>query len=233
VSNVLIAESDNDIAFLKAIIQHLNEVVNCSLTITEYYSLGGIDNLENQLKILRKNLEKENFQKIGIVCDLDRETRLSKFDWVNHQIQKIFPEAEYINNTQNLFQLTSVIDTQIGCYFVHIKEGDESGQIQEYGELETVLRQIKTQPSPHADCIEAWKSCVEAKKRETEPEFSISQKAIDKKWIQNYIREDTPSKKEKRKADNINLVKALEKKEIWNFAHPSLDELKEFLLLFA
>ena len=48
-----------------------------------------------------------------------------------------------------------------------------------------MLREIKTQDSPHADCVEAWRSCLAQKN------IDINRKKIDKLWIQNYIREDT------------------------------------------
>jgi hypothetical protein len=49
-------------------------------------------------------------------------------------------------------------------------------------------------------------------------------------WIQNYIREDTPSQSEKRAAQKYcKLSHALTQKDIWNFEHEVLNELKEFL----
>ncbi|MFM2026329.1 MAG: hypothetical protein DWQ51_15410 [Microcystis wesenbergii TW10] len=110
-------------------------------------------------------------------------------------------------------------NTQIGCHFLHVNE---------QGELETVLREIKTQDSPHADCVEAWRFCLAQKN------IDINRKKIDKLWIQNYIREDTPSQNEKRDPKKYcNLSHALTKKDIWNFEHEVLNELKEFLQLFA
>jgi len=64
--------------------------------------------------------------------------------------------------------------------------------------------------------------------------LDINRKKIDKLWIQNYIREDTPSQNEKRDFKKYcNLPHALTKKDIWNFEHEVLNELKEFLQLFA
>lgn len=232
--NVLIAENKDDLAFLEAILKHLKEVSNCSIAIAEFRPLKGICNLTKNLEELRTTLEIENIEKIGIVLDLDQKTISERLTWVNQRVQQVFTGSETIKNTQSLFNLNSSIETKIGCYLLHVKERDDSGNVlEEYGELETVLRVIKTQPSPHADCLAAWKSCIEDKKRETEPNFTISRKKIDKLWVQNYIREDIPSRNEQRKADQINLENALKKEDIWDFAHLVLDELKDFLRLFA
>jgi hypothetical protein len=224
VANVMIVESQDDEAFLRAIIEHINESNHLTITIVEFYILDGIErenyrSLEQRLKRLNNTLLKDDIQKIGIVLDLDEQTREERLALVSQCIQRVFREAVRIDDTQKLFQLNASTNTQIGCHFLHVNE---------QGELETVLREIKTQDSPHADCVEAWRFCLAQKN------IDINRKKIDKLWIQNYIREDTPSQNEKREAKKYcNLSHALTKKDIWNFEHEVLNELKEFLQLFA
>jgi hypothetical protein len=224
VANVMIVESKDDQAFLEAIINHLKESTHLTIAIFEFYILDGIEqenypSLEQRLKRLNNILIKDDIQKIGIVLDLDEQTRQERLAVVSQCIQRVFREAERIDDTQKLFQLNASTNTQIGCYLLHVNEK---------GELETVLREIKTQDSPYADCIEAWRSCFAQKN------IDITRKKTDKLWLQNYIREDTSSQDEKRKAGKYcNLSHALTKKDIWNFDHGILNELKEFLRLFA
>ncbi|CAA6813620.1 MAG: Unknown protein [uncultured Aureispira sp.] len=46
------------------------------------------------------------------------------------------------------FQLDGFGRVEIACHFMNV-----DGQ----GELETVLRAIKTKESPHADCLNTWR----------------------------------------------------------------------------
>jgi hypothetical protein len=97
------------------------------------------------------------------------------------------------------------------------------------GELETVLKAIKSRDSPHADCLESWRRCLESK------EIIITNKDFDKFWIANYVRFDTCSKDEKKQAGRkCTIDYALQTKtEVWNFDHPVLDDLKSFFELFS
>jgi len=62
----------------------------------------------------------------------------------------------------------------------------------------------------------------------------ISDKDLNKFWISNYLRFDTCSKEDRKKAGKkCGLQYVMENKtHIWNFEHSSLQELKDFLRLF-
>jgi hypothetical protein len=110
VANVIIVESQDDAAFLRAIIEHINESNHLTITIVEFYILDGIErenyrSLEQRLKRLNNTLLKDDIQKIGIVLDLDEQTREERLALVSQCIQRVFREAARIDDTQKLFQL--------------------------------------------------------------------------------------------------------------------------------
>ena len=101
------------------------------------------------------------------------------------------------------------IPLQLGCYFTNV-----DGQ----GELETVLKAIKTQDSDYADCLKSWRSCVKEQAK------NISDKDFDKFWISNYIRYDTCSPQESKQAGRKCAMSAFdyilkEKSHIFDFEH--------------
>ena len=110
VANVMIVESQDDKDFWRAIIDHINESTHLTITIVEFYPLNGIErenyrNLEQRLKRLNDTLLKDDIQKIGIVLDLDEQTREERLALVSQCIQRVFREAARIDDTQKLFQL--------------------------------------------------------------------------------------------------------------------------------
>ena len=93
------------------------------------------------------------------------------------------------------------------------------------------MKTIKAQDSIYADCLEAWRNCLQEKKR------SISAKEFDKFWMSNYIRFDTCTRKERKQAERKCSMRNFEyimenKKDIWDFEHVALNELKDFLSIF-
>jgi hypothetical protein len=91
------------------------------------------------------------------------------------------------------------------------------------GELETLLKQIKSKDSPIADCLDAWRQCLLTKEK------NIKQKDFDKFWINVYQRFDTCSKQEQKQAGRKCNFEASLKKPIYDFDQPELFELKKFL----
>lgn len=115
------------------------------------------------------------------------------------------------------------IALQLACHLIHL-EGK--------GELETLLKAIKTKPSPYADCLAEWRRCLEEKGK------TVTDKEFGKYWVNNYIRFDTCTKKERkqagRKCSMRNFAYVMENKaDIWDFNHPALAEFKAFLALFG
>lgn len=117
---------------------------------------------------------------------------------------------------ENVLYKSAKLDVEFACYMVNV-----DGK----GELETLLRVIKSQESVYADCLEAWKSCLEENGK------TISKKDFTKFWINNYIKFDTCTKHESKQKDRkCNDEKAM-KKDIWDFEHEALSGLKDFLKL--
>ncbi len=220
-------ESQNDKFFLDALIAHLNlsiEVSNATIcNIDDYECMNGlnIQKIAESLGFLKTKSEKkpDNTQKIyidanvGIVIDWDGKPIAERLSLINAAIKTVF------NTTAELTAINQFITVEegfkIACYF---------NGIDEQGELETVLKAIKSQNSKHADCLDSWRKCLE-------PE-TISQKDFDKFWVAQYIRYDTCAKKERNQVVKNCTFEPAMKKPIWDFDHACLSDLRAFLNLF-
>ena len=230
-SNILIVESKNDKIFIEKLIQTLNFnniEIDKPICIDDYECLEGLSekSVTNSLKSLSASLLKNDIKKIGIIIDQDNCSQQERFEFINNCIDQVFKKSVYLSDVNNLIEVKIINDNnitfQLGCYFTNV-----NGQ----GELETVLKTIKTKLSPHADCLESWRGCL------NEQEKNISNKDFDKYWISNYIRFDTCSPQESQQAGRKCAMSAFdyvlkEKSHIFDFEHSVLDELKDFLKLF-
>ena len=234
-SNLIIVESKNDKYFIESLICKLNldniEVGQPICNINDFNCLGGIDNLNARLKALKPEL----YSKIGIILDADEAGIEKRINLINKSLKSICTDVEL--EKINKLHKSEELDLEIACYITNI-----AGK----GELETVMRKVKSKDSTYADCLKSWKECLSSKKIE------LKEKEFDKIWVSHYLKYDTCiSRKYK---DNKNEYCANElinnpdntdeiennlksndftiKKDIWNFEHPSLAELKEFLQLF-
>lgn len=230
VINILIVESDNDKAILEAIIRHIKLPNTTVEPIIEYEicSLDGsieqpsklIDNLKN----IKTKISRGNVAKIGIIYDLDTSTPEQRITMINNALQQAYQHTSPQLSAINQFINVQVDDeqVQISCHFINI-----GGR----GEIEDLLKSIKTIDSPFADCLyEGWKNCLTQKGKE------IPDKKLVKQWLSFYIRYDALSKKEMRDAANntkienfLNLAPA---KFDFDKDIPELNQLKEFLQLF-
>jgi hypothetical protein len=227
VSNILIVESKNDKIFLEALIRYLNYQIeiDAPIQIDDYEELQGLNekNLIRALKELKASIQKKGIKKIGIVIDIDNYSLSERIDWLNSCLQSVFNDVNLVDINQLMdISLDNNERIQIACYFTNI-----DGQ----GELETVLKTIKHRNSPYADCLEDWRNCIMKQGQE------IKQKDFDKFWVSLYLRYDTCSKKEQKQAERKCSMNAFDyvmqhKTAIWNFEHPSLQALKDFLQLF-
>ena len=191
--------------------------------------MGGLNNLTMELNILKNSFPKTPYEKLGIILDQDIVTKSERLTFVNKCLQDVFgiqslEDDKVIPNIQlsdtEIFSTIEIqeIPLQIACYFINV-----GGQ----GELETLLRLIKTQPSNYADCLQQWQNCLTKFKKE------VSQKEFDKLWVHYYIKHDTATRKERKQADQLIFENSLQKNPpIWDFDSPVLDELKGFLDLF-
>ncbi|OQY59940.1 MAG: hypothetical protein B6245_04110 [Desulfobacteraceae bacterium 4572_88] len=241
-SNILIVESKNDELFIRALIEHLNlsyvQVDSHPIChIDDFESMEGLNSkkLENRLSALKNQLPKKNMNAIGIIIDHDGK-REERINLVNEAIQNIFTAEEHLLDTGKFISAYADVgddrfDFQIACYLVNVNES---------GELETVLKAIKSKDSPYADCLGTWRECVEKRLGATSSEEKqkiLSDKEFDKFWLNNYIRFDTCSKKEKKRAERKCGIRHFEyvtqsKKDIFDFDNPVLEDIKCFLGLF-
>ncbi len=218
--NVLIVESENDKYFIEALIAYLNisniNVDSPVCSIHDYECLGGLSKLQGKLSELEERIKEENINKIGIILDANQVGIQERVELINQALKTIDENLEL--SEPNQFIKSEKLDVEIACHILNI-----DGR----GELETVLKAIKSNNSIFADCLNTWKKCVEEKGK------TVKDKEFDKFWINVYQRYDCCSEKEQkqagRKCDNESSMK----KAIWNFESPQLDELRSFLGLFA
>lgn len=229
-SNLIIVESENDKYFIESFMEYLNlksiEVDNPICGVNDFNCLGGLNNLEKKLQDIRF----DNYDKIGIVLDADNEGIDSRIEFINEALKTVCNDVNL--KKINQFIYSNELDVEIGCYITNI-EGK--------GELETVLRKIKSKDSIYADCLENWKECVEKEGK------SIKQKDFDKLWVSYYLKFDTCFKKDKKQKSkkcanelkqnnnqneievNLQSNEYTIKKDIWDFNSPYLNDLKQFL----
>ncbi|WP_072722354.1 DUF3226 domain-containing protein [Planktothrix tepida] len=228
-SNLLIVESKNDKFFLQALIKKLNYdiEIDAPICIDDYECLEGLSEkrLVEALKSLLADIQKRQISKIGIVIDIDHYSKQDRLQFINQCLGQVFPlNHEFSDISQFItVNIPDYDSIKIACYFTNVE-----GQ----GELETVLKLIKTQESLYADCLDSWRTCLKSNNK------SISDKDYDKFWISLYLRFDTCSRRDRYQAErkcsmtNFNYIME-NKQDIWNFNHPVLDEIKDFLRLFV
>lgn len=227
-SNIVIVESKNDRIFMQAMVEKLNcdIQVQSPIYIDDYESLEGLSQtkLITTLKALEADLQKRDIEKIGIIIDIDNYSEPERLEWVNKCIQQVF-ESETLSSTKQFIDIGGDNGTKakLACYFTNF-EGK--------GELETLLKAIKARESPHADCLNSWKTCIESQ----EPQ--IGRKDFDKFWVSIYLRYDTCSKQDRKQAEKKCSMSGFDyvmehKKDIWDWNNPALDDLKEFFTLFC
>lgn len=216
--NIIIVESENDKYFIEALRDYLTvdvEVGTPMCSIDEFECLDGISKLQPRLKELKERIQKDDVQKIGILLDADKVGIATRVDEINKALHVICSDVTLTG--VNTVVKSNELDAEFLCCITHV-EG--------VGELETLLKTIASQEKIHADCLDAWKTCLEGQGK------SISPKDFDKFWVTLYLRYDTCRPSERRQADKKCKGELAIKKPVWNFDHPALDDLKTFLQLF-
>lgn len=203
-NNILIVESENDKYFIESLITHINldlKVDNPICAIDEYACINGISKLKNKLiELYSRVLKGDEINKIGIIFDADNVGIVQRTEEINLHIKKIFQETEEI---------------EFKIFIMNING---------FGELETVLKKIKSNVSPIADCLDIWQECLGTKK--------LKAKEFDKLWIQIYQRYDCCTNKEQKQAGRkCNNEVSFKDKSIYNLDKDivELRELKQFL----
>ena len=227
-SNIIIVESKNDAIFMQGMVDQLNCNIQVEqpIYIDDYESLEGLSEtkLITTLKALEADLQKRDIEKIGIIIDIDNYSEQERLELVNKCIKEVF-ESETLSSTKQFIDICGDNETnaKVACYFTNF-EGK--------GELETLLKAIKARESPHADCLNSWKTCIESQGQQ------IDQKGFDKFWVSIYLRYDTCSDNEQQQAGRKCTMSGFDyvmehKKDIWDWDNPALDDLKEFFTLFC
>jgi hypothetical protein len=220
--NYLIVESQNDKYFIEAMIRHLNlsnvEVSNATIcNIDDYECMDGLNEqkIVQALRHLSDKSEKspDDFN-VGLLIDWDDKTLEERLSLLNNAIRQVFEETSPLTAINQF--VTAQEGFNIACFF---------NGVNQKGELETLLKAIKSQDSTFADCLDKWRDCVGNE--------NLSQKEFDKFWVAQYIRYDTCSKKEKKQVATKCTFQAAMGKPIWNFDDEKLDELKVFLKIFS
>ncbi len=232
--NILIVESKNDKAFVEAIIRHLHlnqvEVSNPICQIDDFDCMNGLNpnKLASSLKDALTGVMR-GVEKIGILIDLDQSSIEERLELVNNSLKMAFQSVFGVEITDKIIGINNFLTidindsiVSIACYFTNV-----DGQ----GELETVLKTIKTKDSPFADCLSEWQNCLQANGKD------IKQKDYDKFWLSNYIRFDTCSKNDKKQAERKCSIQNLDevfknKAHIFDFDNALLIDIKSFLRLF-
>lgn len=228
-SNLLIVESKNDKLFMEALIDNLNYniCIEPPICINDYECLAGLSQskLINALKALAADIQKRDIQKVGIVIDIDNFSVDERIQWVSECINQVFPNSANLSQLGKFIEISTATGEviKLSCYFTNV-----DGK----GELETVLKTIKSQDSTFADCLVSWRDCLSQEGK------SITDKDFDKFWVSLYIRFDTCSNREKKQAERKCSMKNFdyimkEKVDIWNLEHPALEELNKFLRIFT
>ena len=205
-NNRLIVESDNDKYFIEALLKHINisiEIDSPVYSIVEYECLGGISKLENKLKSLKSQVLKNGIDKIGIIFDADSVGIKLRTQEIQQKIDLVFGKT---------------LDLEFSIYILNV-----DGK----GELETLLKAIKSEASPMADCLDAWQQCLSSSNK------ALKQKDFDKFWISIYHRFDCCNKKDQKQAGCKCSNEASLKKPIYDFDKEELNALKQFLIALS
>ncbi|WP_017306631.1 DUF3226 domain-containing protein [Spirulina subsalsa] len=246
--NILIVESENDEYFIEALIQELSSATNRLYCIDEYkHSNLEKRKLVTQLSNALIDAQKAGETKIGIILDLDDSTRETRLELINECLKESFADC-FLPEPQQLltdvkkfvtYPIDDLLNVKIACFFNNV-----GGQ----GELEDILRQIKSKDSVFADCLyDGWKNCLIDKGKKIEQKgkaFDLSEKELLKLWVDFYKRFDTLERRKRNykntdwKGIMLGVTKQGERlqnsrgKDIFNLNSPVLLEIKSFLQMF-
>ncbi|WP_110690254.1 DUF3226 domain-containing protein [Thiofilum flexile] len=219
--NVLIVESQNDKFFIENLLKHINKtaiiVENPICSIDDYECLEGLSlvKLKHKLTEIQTTIEKDDIQKLGIIVDADTQGVDQRLELVNQALIESGFDTEPLEF--NSWRHCHQYDVDLSCHVLNY-----NGE----GELETLLRAIKNQESSFADCLSAWEACLTSQGK------VLSKKDFDKFWINIYQRYDNCSKNDKKQAGRKCSFEASMAKPIWDFEHPALSGLKNYLGTF-
>lgn len=221
-SNLIIVESENDQYFISYLINKWS-IPNTEVKSFDYECLDGLGHFAEKIE----DIKYSKYNRIGIIIDADNEGIDERVSYVNKQFQalysKLFGDDESINvhevviDSVNQLKHSNNLDVEFALHVTNV-----AGK----GELETLLKSIKSKESPYADCLDAWRSCLKEKGK------SVDDKEFDKFWVSNYLRFDTCSSSDKKQAGRKCRGEYAIKKDIWDLNHQNLQEMRTFFELF-
>jgi hypothetical protein len=218
----IFVESHNDRMFVQAVAQN----IGISMNDDSFYPKNIGETPTNITTFIKDNLSEiqtGKIDKIGIIIDLDEVTIAERLNFVNKGVNDAFEGTPILSFTaENQLQSIDIQENKIEivCYFM--KVGSR-------GHLDTVLKEIACKSSDYADCLIEYRKCIEAKK------LKYTQSDFEKYWVDQYIRQDTCTKKEQGQRENkcsMKVFNVVLQKGVFNLEHECLDNLKTFLKLF-
>jgi hypothetical protein len=219
-NNLLIVESHNDKFFIERLKREIAapdfNIDTPICNIDDYECLGGMNNLEKKLKEICSDIKKRGLDKIGILLDADNEGIAARVALINQAVKSI-DSALSISSVNKWYEST-FLQIQISCHILNVNGT---------GELETLLKTIKSKRSTYADCLSGWKACLASQ------EITINDKDFDKFWVSLYQRYDCCTDQEQKQAGRkCNPETSLIEKDMWDFSHEALNDLKSYLMMF-
>ncbi|MBX7241216.1 MAG: hypothetical protein K1X92_05650 [Bacteroidia bacterium] len=231
----IIVESNNDQYFFDALIRFL-EKDNCEIQSTEidWEVQSAEESIEKPTGLKRailstfNDITKGKYDKIGIIWDLDTLTKEERIRQFNNAFRLADAESSYsvqftemTETNQFVSVVINEVSVDVACHLVNL-----DGK----GEIEDILKAIKTQDSPIADCVDKLlPECLNANH-----EKELREKDLVKLWINHYIRFDTLVKNNRNQANTKweNVMK--KRSDIFDFGKEvkELSEIKEFLNMF-
>ena len=239
---LIIVEDDSDKHTFEAIIRHIKLQDSLSVTIPppdtviDWKSIADEQNplrpsgLIKSLKALRNDIYIGKYDRIGIIKDMDANSKADRLLLVNNALREAYPdEAQPLEVVNSLIPFTfkqedsEDIIVYFACFFVHVMN-DEGV---EKGEIEDILKAIKTQPSPIADCVDAHLPiCLS-----TNDVDELREKDLVKLWFNHYQRYDTLTKAQRKFPYTTTQFIMEQRTSLFDFDADlaSLSELKAFL----
>jgi hypothetical protein len=232
---LIIIEDDSDKHVFEAIIRHIKLQNSLSVidtpTNTDWKAVADESNVDQPTALIRalKNLlndiSKEKYDKVGIIRDLDDKAKQEKLSLINNALQEAYPnQSQKLSDTNELVPFTfeqnptgTLLTVHFACHFVSY-----DGR----GEIEDLLKAIKTKPSPIADCVDKHlPECLQMTEEE------LREKDLVKLWFNHYQRFDTlPENQRKSPYTTMGHIMT-QRTDLFDFDRniEELNELKQFL----
>jgi hypothetical protein len=214
--SIILTEGVDDKAFIGALLK--NTAVDFE-EVEVSNEMGGLTlpNLKNALSVVKNRTIKKGYQKIGIIIDRDSDSLQQRLNFINQALEGVF-NVKLENADAPVHFRFQHLAMEISCHFINLNGVPE---------LEGYLMQIPQSPTAYADCLQQWRNCIGVDK--------ISDKEFRKLWVHYYVRFDTSTAEERQQGGRkcTTEYSLNNKPEHWNFNHPSLENLTNYLRLFV